>query len=60
MRFALFGLLFLSLWGMNCEVPFQKDADMSFESVAPFLSICVTMLLVTIMMTVYFRKSDLL
>jgi Mg2+ and Co2+ transporter CorA len=53
--------LVASLWGMNCEVPFQAFLDWSdAEAVLPFISVCAAMLFVTLFMSAYFRKHHLM
>ena len=46
---------------MNCDVPFQAIADWSDPAVlVPFLSVCFGMLFVTLFMTFYFKKHNLM
>jgi len=53
--------LVASLWGMNCQVPFQAFLDWSdSEAIVPFISVCAAMLLVTLFMSAYFKKHDLM
>lgn len=54
--------LVASLWGMNSIVPwgFYADKHVDWQDNLPFLSICLGMLLVTVVTMVYFRRANIM
>ena len=52
--------LVAGIMGMNVEVPWQHDATNDLATLAPFITICGGMVVVTIMMIIYFKWKNLM
>jgi Mg2+ and Co2+ transporter CorA len=53
--------LVASLWGMNSVVPWgHYDRYTSWHDYMPFMSICLAMLIVTLVMITYFRRKGIM
>lgn len=52
--------LVAGIMGMNVEVPWQHDAPNDLATLAPFITICGGMVVVTIAMIIYFKWKNLM